>query len=212
MSMSCRMATSCSSSSMSDPEGIETGFAPAGAVGVSCFTESYNSAKLLILGSFPSLQSQAKGQYYGHERNHFWRLVCEFAGIIPPPAEYDHRLNIAADFGIVIWDMIASCRRRSSADDALEIVSLNDIESLLARYPLVSRIGLNGTLASRLFLNAIVCKPASLLPQAGSMIVEELAGRRCEIFRLPSTSPVPSSRFRTYEDRRDLWFQFLAVR
>lgn len=213
--MSSRMAISCSSNSMSrseeqkalaGPGGIEQGFPPAGAVSPA------HSACLLVLGSFPSLQSQAKGQYYGHERNCFWRLVCRYAGMEEPPSAYEARMCIAGALGIIIWDMIAVCRRRTSADDSLEILSLNNIEALLAQHPSIFRIGLNGSLAARLFLSAVARKPASFLPQAGSRAFLELAGSIREVVRLPSTSPVPSSRFRTCEDRASLWFGFFSGR
>lgn len=184
---------------------IERGFPPAGAVAQS------DSAQLLILGSFPSLQSQAKGQYYGHERNHFWRLVCGYAGMAELPEAYEERVRIAEALGMIIWDMIAVCRRRTSADDGLEILSLNNIEGLLEQHPSILRIGLNGSLSARLFLSAVARKPASFLPQAGSRAFLELAGTMREVLRLPSTSPVPSSRFRTYDDRAALWFRFFAV-
>jgi len=40
------------------------------------FSPIANSAsKVVILGSMPSAQSLLKRQYYGNERNHFWKLI-----------------------------------------------------------------------------------------------------------------------------------------
>ena len=47
----------------------------------------------LILGSFPSVASLGKAQYYGHPQNHFWRLVGAVIGEPLPEMEYERRLR-----------------------------------------------------------------------------------------------------------------------
>ena len=42
-------------------------------------------ARLLILGSFPSVRSREEGFYYGHPRNRFWQVLARIYGE-PVPA------------------------------------------------------------------------------------------------------------------------------
>ncbi len=37
-------------------------------------------ARVLILGSFPSVRSLAEGRYYANPRNTFWPIVAELFG------------------------------------------------------------------------------------------------------------------------------------
>ena len=51
--------------------------------------------RILILGSFPSVISLEKGQYYGNARNHFWEVL----GIVLDesfPEEYRARVALLA--------------------------------------------------------------------------------------------------------------------
>ncbi|MDH7483926.1 MAG: DNA-deoxyinosine glycosylase, partial [Spirochaetales bacterium] len=136
---------------MSDRSGQEKpallyGFPPLGGDGPT------GTARLLVLGSFPSIRSMEKGEYYGHERNHFWPLLALAAGLPDAPSTYDARRALAVSLGLLIWDMVAICSRRTSSDNNLIIHQLNDIPGLLAANPSLIRIGLNGGLAATLFL------------------------------------------------------------
>jgi hypoxanthine-DNA glycosylase len=57
----------------------------------------------LILGSFPSVASLGKAQYYGHPQNHFWRLVGAVIGEPLPEMEYPQRLRILLKYRIGLW-------------------------------------------------------------------------------------------------------------
>ena len=37
-------------------------------------------ARVLILGSFPSVRSRQEGFYYGHARNRFWQVLAQVYG------------------------------------------------------------------------------------------------------------------------------------
>ncbi len=210
---------------MSNLASEEEGFPPAGAAG--------GPARFLVLGAFPSIRSQSRQEYYGHERNHFWPILFSFAqerGLLPFRAEpgqsmwhagaslaavsaYEEKIGIAARLQVILWDMVKSCRRTTSADDALEIVALNDIAALLQVHPEIERIGLNGTRASELFLKHVVygCdfrQAREALSGVGGRVVLAVAGKTRAIYRLPSTSPVPTLHYRTIEDKWTLWQRF----
>lgn len=213
---------------------MEVGFPPAGATD--------GSARYLVLGSFPSLRSQKKGQYYGHERNHFWPLLflCAVERGMPAAERmirlsepntgttalseipYHKKIALAARMGVLIWDMVGRCRRTTSADDALEIVALNDIVELLQANPKIARIGLNGTRASELFIDSVAALLSHSehvglkrdLARAGGCAEIHIAdsGRTAyrQVYRLPSTSPVPSRDYRSIDDKVSLWRAFLS--
>jgi hypoxanthine-DNA glycosylase len=130
-------------------------------------------ARVLILGSFPSEASLTAQRYYGHPRNHFWRLV---GGVIDeplatlPPAAREERLVAS---GIAVWDVIAFCEREGSLDSAIRAEVANDIGGLLRRWTRVRAIAFNGGKA------ASYRKRVGAISEAG----------RCTLVALPSSSP-----------------------
>jgi hypoxanthine-DNA glycosylase len=192
---------------------VEQGFPPAG---------DKSAPRLLVLGSFPSIRSKEKGEYYGHPRNHFWPMLTAFAierGIALPPGsldDYSAKIALASNLRLLIWDMVQSCRRQTSADGELEIVALNDIRHLLGQYPSIRWVGLNGALAASLFMRHVVLaehrtRARKALRVAGGRIGIEIGGQTRSIMYLPSTSPVPSRRFRSSIDKQHIWFEFLGA-
>ncbi|OBI10258.1 DNA-deoxyinosine glycosylase [Mycobacterium scrofulaceum] len=129
-------------------------------------------AGVLILGSFPSVQSLAVGQYYANPRNAFWRITAELFGF-DATAPYESRLAALQSTGVALWDVVRACRRVGSADSAIEPKSLvvNDFGELYARYPAITRVYFNGAKAAELY--------------------RRLVGPddRVQYRRLPSTSP-----------------------
>ncbi len=129
-------------------------------------------ARTLILGSFPSAQSLAAGQYYANPRNAFWSITGEllgFDGPGPTTAGCWH-CNPAV---VALWDVLHACRRAGSSDSAIEPKSLavNDFDELFARYPTITAVYFNGAKAADLFHRLV------------------RAPDRIQYRRLPSTSP-----------------------
>jgi hypoxanthine-DNA glycosylase len=129
-------------------------------------------ATVLILGSFPSAQSLAAGQYYANPRNAFWPIAAELFGF-DAAAPYETRLAALRSAGVGLWDVLRACRRVGSADSAIDPKSLvvNDFGELFARYPGIARVYFNGAKAAELYRR------------------RAFAAERVECRRLPSTSP-----------------------
>jgi hypoxanthine-DNA glycosylase len=129
-------------------------------------------ARTLILGSFPSAQSLATGQYYANPRNAFWPITGELFGF-DAAAPYGKRLAALQSHGVALWDVLRVCRRVGSADSAIEPKSLaaNDFDELFAHYPTITTVHFNGAKAADLFRKLAT------------------ATDRIRYQRLPSTSP-----------------------
>lgn len=110
------------------------------------------SARLLILGSFPSVQSLAARQYYANPRNAFWPITAELFGF-DEAAPYQSRLTALQSHGIAVWDVLHKCRRGGSADAKIESKSMvtNDFGQLFTAYPGITRVYFNGHAAATLF-------------------------------------------------------------
>lgn len=147
------------------------------------------SARILILGSMPGIESLRIGQYYAHPRNAFWRIMGELAGVSPdmPYAARTRRLKKA---GIALWDVLAACTREGSLDAAIDERSIiaNDLVSFLAQHPRIRHVFFNGATAERCF--RLHVQPAL---EAGAL----------KLARLPSTSPAHAAL--SYTDKLRAW-------
>ena len=134
-------------------------------------------ARTLIVGSFPSAQSLAAGQYYANPRNAFWSITGELYGF-EASAPYDRRLAALQSHGVALWDVLNACRRVGSADAAIEPKSLvaNNFDELFAQYPTITTVYFNGVKAADLFARLAT------------------APDRIRYQRLPSTSPAHAMR------------------
>jgi len=109
----------------------------------------FDDTRTLILGSFPSVESFNKGFYYAHPRNQFWKILSEITGY--PSLSKDQRIWLLKQSKLALWDMISSCNREDSLDSSLYDEEVNDIPSLLERYPSIEKIAFTGRKAQMLY-------------------------------------------------------------
>lgn len=104
----------------------------------------------LILGSFPSVASLGKAQYYGHPQNHFWRLVG--TAIAEPLAEmeYAQRLKTLLNHRIGLWDVIGTCSREGSLDADIRNAAKNDFSRVTGVAKKLRRVCFNGKTAGKM--------------------------------------------------------------
>ncbi|WIM89814.1 DNA-deoxyinosine glycosylase [Candidatus Mycobacterium wuenschmannii] len=109
-------------------------------------------ARVLILGSFPSVLSLQTGQYYGNPRNAFWPITGELFGF-DAAAPYETRLAALQSAGVSLWDVLHRCRRAGSADSKIDPKSVvaNDFGRLFTDYPSITRVFFNGCAAHQLY-------------------------------------------------------------
>jgi hypoxanthine-DNA glycosylase len=109
----------------------------------------FENSSIVILGTFPSIDSFENDFYYGHRRNLFWRLLADIAKM--PVDTVEEKIELLTKMRWGLWDMVASCSRRNSLDSSLRDIELNDIEAMLERHPSVKRLLFTGRKAQRLF-------------------------------------------------------------
>ncbi len=89
-----------------------------------------DNVRVLILGSFPSPVSLAKGQYYGHPQNHFWKLMGALLDEPLYEAEYAQRLSALLKHGIGLWDVLHRCERSGALDSNIRHAVENDFRQV----------------------------------------------------------------------------------
>ena len=147
-----------------------------------------DNTRVLIVGSMPGVQSLEKQQYYGHPRNHFWRIIGTVTNQ-PVPESYEERLQLVRRHGIGLWDVIQSCERVGSLDSNIKNEIPNDLERLFTRFPKIEAVFFNGAKAHDVFRKKL-----------GFGL---LFGR--DYYKMPSTSPVPGRNIKTFEQKVEVW-------
>ena len=145
--------------------------------------------RVLILGSLPGEESLRLGQYYGHPRNQFWRLMGAVLGAELTALPYPERLEALEAAGVGLWDVVRSAARKGSLDTHIREHEPNALEALVAELPQLKAVAFNGGTAFRL----------------GRGLLDEAAG--LEIVPLPSSSPAHTLAF----DRKlQAWMELRA--
>lgn len=106
-------------------------------------------SRVLILGSFPSVQSRKTGFYYGNTQNRFWKMLSSYFGE-NMPMQTDEKRSLLLRRGIALWDVIESCRIEGSRDDRITEITPAHLETVLDCAP-IELILLNGKKALSVF-------------------------------------------------------------
>lgn len=139
-------------------------------------------ARILIVGSMPSVKSLEQAQYYAHPRNAFWRILFDIFSE-PPTLDYERKEALIREHGLALWDAAAICEREGSLDSDMHDVVYNDFSTLYEVCTDIRTVLCNGATAHSLFLKS------------------GYAGER-KVVRMPSTSPAYTL---PYEKKLALW-------
>jgi TDG/mug DNA glycosylase family protein len=105
---------------------------------------------VLILGSFPSILSLERSEYYGNPRNRFWAVMEELFAV-PVTLPYPERCQLLTQEGVALWDVIRGCTRAGSADSRIRNPVPNDIAGFVRAHPAIRLVALNGSTAGHLY-------------------------------------------------------------
>jgi|WetSurMetagenome_2_1015567.scaffolds.fasta_scaffold54528_3 double-stranded uracil-DNA glycosylase len=139
--------------------------------------------RVLILGSYPSVLSLARGEYYGNKQNRFWAIMEEVYAI-PSALPYPDRCSLLVQEKIALWDVVYACERPGSADSRIRRPVPNDIPAFARAHPTLRLVLLNGSTAGRLYHR-----------------LAEVPALAC--VTLPSTSPAHATM--TFMEKVDDW-------
>lgn len=133
-------------------------------------------ARVLILGSIPSQESLARGQYYAHPQNQFWPIMLALFGA-GKALDYPARADMLKRAQVALWDTLQFAERAGSLDSAIVSSSEvpNDIAKFLKSHSQIKTIVFNGTKAEAVFRK----HTEKSLPASCGLTY----------LRLPSTSP-----------------------
>lgn len=127
------------------------------------------NSRILILGTFPSVESREAQFYYANSRNRFWKVI---AGIFEC-GDYNNveeKKVMLLNNRIALWDVIESCEITGSSDSSIKDVVPADLSILLYNAN-IEKIYANGDKAFKLYMKYTY------------PVTER------EIIKLPSTSP-----------------------
>lgn len=121
-------------------------------------------SRVLVLGSFPSVQSRAGQFFYHHPQNRFWRVLAAVFGVEVPQSVPQKRALLLRN-GVALWDVLAACEITGSSDASIKNAVPNDFSALLAGSR-VTRVFTNGQAAHRLYgrFCAGLALPETVLP------------------------------------------------
>lgn len=144
----------------------------------------YNeNSRILILGTFPSVQSREAKFYYSNSRNRFWKVISEIFQCSDYNTANDKK-NMLINNGIALWDVIESCEIMGSSDTSIKNV-VPAYLSIILNNANIEKIYANGDKAFKLYMKYTY--PIT----------------KREIIKLPSTSPA-NAKF-TLDKLIDCW-------
>ena len=143
-------------------------------------------ARVLIVGSMPSVKSLSDAQYYAHPRNAFWPILFEVFGR-ELTGDYEAKKALIRENGLALWDVAGICEREGSLDSSMRGVVINDFAALYAQCPQICAVLCNGGTAHSLFVKSGYAE-----------------NRR--VYRMPSTSPAYTM---AYGEKLSIWKETL---
>lgn len=111
---------------------------------------SNSDTSILILGTMPGDKSLELGEYYGHSRNRFWKIISTITNN-NLPLTYSDKKQLLLKTKIGIWDVAHKANRKGSLDSAIKNEEPNDLDNFIENHKNLKVIGFNGTKSETLF-------------------------------------------------------------
>lgn len=111
---------------------------------------SNSDTTILILGTMPGDKSLELGEYYGHSRNRFWKIISIITSS-DLPLTYTDKKSLLLKTKIGIWDVAHRANRKGSLDCAIEDEEPNDLDGFIAKHKNLKVIGFFGSKSEALY-------------------------------------------------------------
>jgi len=109
------------------------------------------NSKVLIVGAMPVEKSIAQQQYYANKSNQFWKILFEVFET-PFSDDYDTRKKSLRTNKIALWNVLAFCERKGSADHNIRNECANDFLDFHRKYPNIEHVCFESKSAANYFL------------------------------------------------------------
>lgn len=106
--------------------------------------------RILILGSMPGDKSLELGEYYGHPRNRFWRILATITNS-DLPIDYADKKAFLFRSKIGVWDVAYKANRKGSLDSAIKEDEPNKLDEFISAHKNLKTIAFNGKKSQLLF-------------------------------------------------------------
>ena len=93
------------------------------------------TSRILILGSFPSVQSRRRMFFYHHPQNRFWKVLAAVYGCRLPES-VEEKKDMLLRNHVALWDVIASCEIEGSSDASIRGAVPADLGAILEAAPI----------------------------------------------------------------------------
>lgn len=114
------------------------------------FAPEYDSnSQILILGSFPSVQSRKQNFYYAHPQNRFWKILGQIFDE-EVGSSIEQKKAFLKKHHIALWDVIEQCSIQGSSDSSIRDVIPTNLSYILDQSK-ITTIFCNGKKAIQLF-------------------------------------------------------------
>ena len=107
--------------------------------------------EILILGTYPGVESLQTGEYYASSRNSFRKIIADIFNKGVPFKTYADFEKCLKNNNIAIWDVYETCERKGSLDKNIKKSIPNDLEDYIKNHPSIRKIVFNGKNAKKAF-------------------------------------------------------------
>lgn len=111
---------------------------------------SNSDTTILILGTMPGDKSIELGEYYGHSRNRFWKIISLITNN-ELPLTYTDKTELLIKSKIGVWDIAHKANRKGSLDIAIEGEEPNDLTNFITKHKNLKIIAFNGKKSETLY-------------------------------------------------------------
>jgi len=143
-------------------------------------------ARILILGTMPSVESRKSGFYYAHPRNRFWKVVANLSRN-PLPQSVKEKTHLLLTNYIALWDVLASCDISGSDDSSIREPIYNDIGSFIRDKP-IKKVLCNGRKAYEFCLKLELPIPVLYMPSTSPANAAWSEERLTSVWKLELTT------------------------